>query len=84
MSSWHHSKKKVREALKEIEALGWRVTQAKGGTSKKWGDIKCPYKSGTCGMNCIRSVASTPGKEHVHAEQLLKFVQRCEKVNKGK
>lgn len=76
MSHPPHAKKEVEEALRYVEAQGWRVQR---GGSHAWGKIYCPYHDNKCrcGEFCIICVWSTPKSPGNHARALRRVVDNC-------
>lgn len=78
MSRSRHPKKEIEEALRHAESHGWRVEQGGG---HAWGKMYCPYNDAECrcGLFCIASIWSTPRDSDVHARQLKRVVDKCER-----
>jgi hypothetical protein len=80
LSRSKHPTKEIEDALAELEALGWRVEEAKGKSSHFWGFVLCPANAGDAcrsGIFCRMSVWSTPKSPQRHARELLKKAQGC-------
>lgn len=71
-----HPKKDVEEAVRYMEAQGWRI--AVGG-SHAWGKVYCPYNARECrcGEFCIACIWSTPKNPGNHARALRRVVDNC-------
>ncbi len=76
MSRPPHAKKEIEDALRYLEAQGWRV---KCGGSHAWGKIYCPYNNAQCrcGEFCITCVWSTPKNPGNHARALRRVADNC-------
>ena len=68
-----HPNKEIEDALRELEAAGWRVEMAS--RAHRWGVVRCPEHSREGHQH---SVYSTPRSPSAHARLLRKYGQRCE------
>ncbi len=78
-----HPAKEVEKALKQAESKGWKV-EGSGKSAHAWGRLFCPFndKDCRCGEYCIMSIWSTPRNNTDHARNILKAVNKCEKLMK--
>ncbi|MFW5655499.1 MAG: hypothetical protein ACOCYW_07620 [Roseicyclus sp.] len=86
MARRRHPDKDIEAALREMEAIGWRVEAAKGGSAHAWGFVLCPANAGDAcrgGVFCRMSVWSTPRDPQRHARDLLRKAQGCVMRDEG-
>ena len=81
MAGSRHPAKEIEAALREVEALGWLVEEAKGGNAHSWGSMKCPANKGSecrTGKYCWMPIFSTPrGDPGNHARELFRKAKGC-------
>jgi hypothetical protein len=63
-----HPKKQIEPVLRLAEQRGWIITPTKAG--HRWGKAQC-------GRGCTISIWSTPRSPDVHAQQILRAIDRC-------
>lgn len=79
-----HSKKDVRDAIKELQNAGWEYTQGSG-KGHSVGFLSCPWKVATnqsntnChnGQNCRRSISGSPRNPGTLANQMRGWMRAC-------
>lgn len=80
MARRKHPSKEIENALRELEALGWMVEEAKGRSAHSWGFVLCPRNmQSDCrsGVFCRMSIWSTPTNPQNHARELLRKAEGC-------
>lgn len=85
MSRPKHTDDDIEQALQSAEALNWDFIKS-GPRAHPFGKLRCPYNDQKCengGQVCQVSVWSTPRRPTKHAQQLSKFVQKCERADRG-
>jgi hypothetical protein len=79
MTRRRHPDKTIEAALRELEAMGWTVSEAKGRSAHAWGFALCPRNDRDCrgGVFCRMSVWSTPRDPAAHARRLRANAAGC-------
>jgi hypothetical protein len=79
MSRRRHPDKTIEAALRDLEMLGWTVSESKGRSAHAWGFALCPRNAKDCrgGVFCRMSIWSTPRDAAAHARRLRANAQGC-------
>ena len=74
-----HPNKEINEAVEYAIARGWTLVAA-GKSAHAWGILRCPAGNREGHQ---KSVYSTPKSPENHADQIRRFVDRCEHTPPG-
>lgn len=69
-----HPIKEINKVLDEADALGWRITLAKGSSSHAWGTMLCPR---TERDGCRATIYGSPKHVSRHAKRLRSVLRQC-------